>query len=89
MELRRQSRGEMKMRELDPYLKHVFANAGDGFENAAALLRRERDKQLRIDPEWTTVELGPELFDRLVEQLKRAGDGLQRELEKQRELENH
>jgi hypothetical protein len=52
-------------------------------------LRRERDKQLRIDPEWTTVELGPELFDRLVEQLKRAGDGLQRELEKQRELENH
>ena len=50
-------------------------------ETWAAALRREQRKQLDIDPEWTTVEVPPELFEKLVTKMEEGAARLRETLE--------
>ena len=41
-----------------------------------ALLRYTQRRQIAVDPEWTTVEIAPEQFERLLTAMERAATDL-------------
>lgn len=56
--------------------RRLLERLATGLKYWSVKLRRKQAVQLEIDPDWTTIEIKPELFNLLVEQLENAGNGV-------------
>jgi hypothetical protein len=59
-----------------PPADEIIEEVAKRLDGCAAILRELQASQLRIDPEWTTVEIGPEDFNQLVDGVNTAAANL-------------